>query len=88
MRRFAVVLLPLLLAACGDDGRDAVCKAVDDNRASWSKVSRIVAAAERDAQRGAQQPDKADDHQQFREGKPGFFRRMGAHGACEEFIPS
>lgn len=49
MRRFAVVLLPLLLAACGDDGRDAVCKAVDDNRASWSNASRIAAAAERDA---------------------------------------
>lgn len=53
MRRFAFLLLPLLLAACGDDGRDALCKAVDDNRAAWLKAARIADAAERDAAESA-----------------------------------
>lgn len=53
MRRTALLLLPLLLAACGDDGRDALCKAVDDNRAAWLKAARIADAAERDAAEAA-----------------------------------
>lgn len=49
MRRFAILLLPLMLAACGGDGRDAVCKAVDANREAWLKASRVADAGQRDA---------------------------------------
>lgn len=48
MRRCALLLLPLALAACGDDGRDAVCGAVDANRAQWLRAERIADPAERE----------------------------------------